>query len=239
MSKRGSDTQQNQLISKRVKSYEIEDKLGLDTSSAQQVTLSKNKDNNNQLVRNIQRTSKLSAPIIKLEGCHNEEITSVKFDLTGNFLVATSTDKSISLWKTYTDNSNFGFIPHAHKEAITALALSQKSPSSPVIVTASADSTIGLWNSSTGKLIRRLREHSDVVNAISLSKNPANELLASAGDDNKVCIWDLHSKHPLHIINWHSPVITIEWADDGSTIFIGGLDNEIHVRDEFICTIIF
>ena len=223
----------SQIVSKRVKSGEIERELGLDESRSHAVALSSNsKDDKNRLIRNVTRTSKLSAPIIKLEGCHSEEITAVRFDLTGNVIVAASTDKSISLWRTYTDNANFGYIPNAHKHAITSISLSRNSPSNPTIVSASADSTIAVWDSNTGKLIRRLREHSDVVNAVALSKNPANELLASAGDDSKVCIWDIHnSKHPLQIINWHSPVISVEWADDGSTIFIGGLDNEVHAYD--------
>lgn len=150
--------------------------------------------------------------------------------MTGNILVAVSSDRSISFWKTYGNNENFGFIPFAHKYAITSLAISKKSPSNPFIVTGSADNNIGVWDSKSGKLIRRLRYHSDVINALSLSKNPSNELLVSASDDSKICVWDpLESKYPIHIINWHSPVIAVEWSDDGSTIFIGGLDNEIHV----------
>ncbi|TIB96818.1 WD40 repeat-like protein [Wallemia mellicola] len=230
MAKRISENS-NQLISKRVKSSDLEDKLGLNSPNTQQLALSEKKDSDNQLIRSVQRTSKLAAPIIKLEGCHTDEITAVKFDLTGNFLVAVSTDRSISLWKTYT-NENFGYIPFAHKQAITSLALSRTSPSNPAIITASADNTIAVWDSFSGKLIRRLREHTDIVNAISLSKNPSHELLASAGDDNKICIWDYsESKHPLHVINWNAPVISIEWSDDESTIFIGGLDNEIHAYD--------
>ena len=60
------------LISKRAKSSEIEQKLGLNVDTSQQLTLSKKKDDDNQqLIISIQRTSKLNAPIIKLEGCHS------------------------------------------------------------------------------------------------------------------------------------------------------------------------
>ena len=56
------------LISKRAKSSEIEQKLGLDVDTSQQLTLSKKKDDDNQqLIKSIQRTSKLNAPIIKLD----------------------------------------------------------------------------------------------------------------------------------------------------------------------------
>ncbi|TIA69594.1 hypothetical protein E3P77_03624 [Wallemia ichthyophaga] len=236
MSKRGSDTQA--LTAKRVRSDEMEQQLGLDESHTHQVALSKKHDDDNALIRSVHRTSKLSAPIIKLDGCHTGEITSVKFDMTGNTIVAASADKSVSLWRTYTDNANYGYIPHAHKEAITSLVLSHTSPSDPLILTASADSTIGVWQASTGKLVRRLRGHSDVVNVLAVSRN---NLLASAGDDNKVFIWQLDGddgngdrtppKHPVHTITWNAPVIALEWSDDDSTLYIGGLDNQIHAHN--------
>ena len=155
------------------------------------------------------------------------EILSCRFDPTGQNIAACSSDRSVSLWRTYPPNSNYGHIQHIHKAAILDL---QWSLTSANLYTASADKTIGVSDLTTGQRVRRIRAHGGVVNSIDRIVTGGTELLASGADDGLVKIWTGETKTPIDTWEVGIPITTVCWSPDGAQIYAGALDNVVHVR---------
>lgn len=199
-----------------------------------QIAISSSNDERQQaLMRTVKRTSALEAPIISLSGSHGAEILSCRFDPTGQNIAACSADRGVSLWRTYSPNTNYGLLSSIHKAPILDL---QWSLFSPVLYTASADQTINVMDLTTGERVRKLRAHRGIVNTLdrTLAGGAGIELVASGSDDGTVRVWeggDDGGKQPVAIFEVGCPVTAVCWSADGANIYAGALDNEIHVLD--------
>lgn len=86
----------------------------------------------------------------------------------------------------------------------------------------------------TGQRAKRLRGHTGIINAISrtASGTAGAELLATAADDGTVRVWEggeEGEKYPVAEWEIGCPVTAVAWGNDGNTVYIGALDNLIHV----------
>lgn len=90
---------------------------------------------------------------------------------------------AIVLWNTYGDCSNYGQLK-GHKKAVLDL---QWSRDSRVIYSASADCTVGTWDSETGQRIRKHTGHEDIVNCVATMRR-GTEFLATGSDDATVSV---------------------------------------------------
>jgi Prp8 binding protein len=133
-----------------------------------------------------------------------------------------------ALWQTYGENNNIGILKD-HSKAVTSIAWSPSAPrSSPRLFSASADGTLIVWNAATGAKERRLRGHKGIVNCVSCTRG-GREVLVSGGDDGKVMLWDPQERDALDVLNVGYPVTAVCFSDDGSQVYVGGLDNDVHV----------
>ncbi|KAG8758810.1 hypothetical protein FRC14_007309 [Serendipita sp. 396] len=225
MSKRPASPSNSQALAKRARGT---------TPPSNQIAISVPANTREQaLVRTVKRTSGLESPIVALNGGHTGEILSARFDPTGQNIAACSTDCSVSLWRTYAPSNNYGQLPHIHKTAITDL---QWSLNSPILYTASADKTIIMSDLTTGERVKRLRGHGGIINAIARTAAGASgiELLATASDDGTVKIWEGGSEGTRYnVADWSigCPATAVCWGPDGNSVYIGALDNLIHVYD--------
>jgi Prp8 binding protein len=76
--------------------------------------------------------------------------------------------------------------------------------------------------------VRKLRGHSNFVNAISASKGGA-ELIASVSDDKTCRVWDPLMKNAVCEIKERYQLTAVAWGLDGKMIYTGGIDNVIKV----------
>lgn len=63
------------------------------------------------------------------------------------------------------------------------------------------------------------------------------ELLATGSDDGKVKIWEggeEAKKQAVATLEIKCPVTSVCWSADGANVYVGALDNEIHVCRPFI-----
>lgn len=59
------------------------------------------------------------------------------------------------------------------------------------------------------------------------------ELVATGSDDGTVKIWeggDESTKVPVATLEIGCPVTAVCWSADGANVYVGAIDNEIHVR---------
>ncbi|KAI0921009.1 hypothetical protein AcV5_001260 [Taiwanofungus camphoratus] len=225
MSKRGASPPPEGTLIKRTRSS---------TPPTNQIAISSSNDERQQaLIRTVQRTSSLEAPIISLTGSHGAEVLSCRFDPTGHNIAACSADRSVSLWRTYSPNNNYGLLPNLHKAPILDL---QWSLFSPLLYTASADQTLNITDLTSGQRVRKLRAHRGIINSLdrTVAGGAGVELVVTGADDGTVRVWeggDEGPKNPVSVFELGCPITSVCWSADGQNIYAGALDNEIHVLD--------
>lgn len=117
-----------------------------------------------------------------------------------------------------------------HAFMVTAMAFS---PDDHLLATASADTTIGLWDTRTHRELRVLAGHSAPVNALAFS--PDGRFLASASKDNTVRLWEIASGSALLTLTAPTaqgsiPGFTsVAFSHDGLTLYGGNMDSSVHV----------
>lgn len=90
------------------------------------------------------------------------------------------------------------------------------SPDGQRLATASADSTVRLWDPG-GHELNRLEGHEDIVYAVAWS--PDGRWLVSGGDDKIARLWDPHSGRLLRRFEGHGDtIIGLAFAPDGRTL---------------------
>ncbi|KAJ7256681.1 hypothetical protein C8J57DRAFT_1517322 [Mycena rebaudengoi] len=135
--------------------------------------------------------AEFDAPIVSLAGAHGGEILSCCFDPTGQNITACSADCSISLWRTYGPNTNYGLLASLTKVLILDLQWSLVSPS---LYAVSADRMLLALDTTMGQ------------------RGPA-----SSSDDGSMRVWDpLNSKHLLSTFTLGVPVMGVAWSADSA-----------------------
>ncbi|KAJ7127631.1 U5 snRNP complex subunit [Mycena epipterygia] len=198
-----------------------------------QIAISSDGDKSKGLIRTVQRTSNLEAPIISLAGAHSGEILSCRFDPTGQNIAACSADRSVSLWRTYPPNNNYGLLSSLTKAPILDL---QWSLCAPHIYTVAADHTLVTTDVTTGQRVRKIRAHREIINSVdrTMAGGSGTELVATGSDDGCVRIWDGGEdggKLPIAEFEVGCPVTAVCWSADGASVYAAALDNEIHIYD--------
>ncbi|WP_437717656.1 pentapeptide repeat-containing protein [Sorangium sp. So ce448] len=92
------------------------------------------------------------------------------------------------------------------------------------------DSTVCLWDPSTGKELARIEGHSDRVMAVAW--HPDGTRLASAGHDRTVRLWDASTGKELARLKGHSHrVWAVAWRPDGKCLASAEYDGTVRLWD--------
>lgn len=157
---------------------------------------------------------------------HTGEVFSARFDPTGALIASGSMDRTINLWRTYGDCTNYGQLS-GHKGAILDLHWSRDSL---ILFSASADTTLASWDLETGQRIRRHEGHEEIVNCMTASPR-GEEILISGSDDGCVGIWDPRVKRAMDFIETDFPITSVAVAEAGNELYTGGIDCAVHAYD--------
>ncbi|KAI1944399.1 WD domain protein [Ophidiomyces ophidiicola] len=115
-----------------------------------------------------------------------------------------------------------------HQRGVSAV---QFSPDGTMIASCSADSTIRVWNSSTGRLIHMFEGH--LAGVSTLSWSPDGTFLASGSDDKSIRLWNVLTgkQHPMPFLGHHNYIYSIAFSPKGNMLVSGSYDEAVFLWD--------
>jgi WD40 repeat protein len=109
-----------------------------------------------------------------------------------------------------------------HGDPVNSVAFSQDSK---LLASASDDTTVKIWDTSTGSLQQTLEGHSDPVKSVAFSQD--SKLLASASDNTTVKIWDASTGSLQQTLEGHGDRVNSVAFSHDSKLLASASDNTI------------
>ena len=129
----------------------------------------------------------------------------------------------IILWTIDRDITSVGAL-RPHKLAITSLDFSCDST---LLATASADKTVAVIDTETGRIVRKFRDHKEIVNTVAFLRPPNRDLVVSGDDNGALIIHDVRQRDPVQTLKSPSPIVTA--AVSGATLAFAGVCGSVFV----------
>ncbi|MHC5915138.1 MAG: WD40 domain-containing protein [Nostoc sp.] len=145
------------------------------------------------------------------------------------FSVSTSQSKAFAADKTLENVAIAGQIHtlQGHCDSVYSVAYS---PDGRIIASGSKDSTIKLWDVSTGREIYTLKGHFDSVNSVVFS--PDGKTFASGSDDTTIQLWDVTTGRQIRTLQAHSACVrSVAFSPDGKILASGSTASTIKLWD--------
>lgn len=188
------------------------------------------RDFNSLLQNEVQKPNKLHLTLkFELPELLLTNVHSCRFSHDGKKIVTASDEGCLTVWEAgsgrflYTlrryapQDSKSGrkrVIVDGHEEEIRDCDFDS---TSKVVVSASADHTLKLWDTSEHDVFNTLLGHNDVVNACCFSPVDGN-LVASASDDCTLKIWDIRNDEPSRTFSQEHPVTSCTFGRNGKWV---------------------
>jgi len=180
----------------------------------------------------------------KLSASNSSQISGIRFTPDGSMLATSSVNQPVKLW-----DAESGEVVRTFDKAPTFQQWVAVSPDGKLIATASWDGSSLLWDAKTGKLLktfagppaaaRRTREfrrletflmRPDRANLNYVTFSPNGKLLASAGADGVIRLWDVEQGTSWGILKAHtSAAMSLAFSPDGKHLASAGEDRRVRV----------
>lgn len=133
---------------------------------------------------------------------HSESIKAVAVTPDSKYVVSASSEGTLEVWNLNDGQQMFTF--KGHDESVNAVALisinsshiSTGSTERTLLISASNDKMIKVWDLSDGTLINTLKGHEASVNAVTIT--PDRKFIVSGSYDRTLKVWDLSNGQLLH-----------------------------------------
>ena len=184
------------------------------------------------------RTRKLKKRIIGYPAL--DYLSKISLSPDGKMLAALRRNYPIRLWDVNTGklkktlvghkvtikyNRNRG--PYAPFTKIDSVAFS---PDGKTLANGSLNGTIRLWDTSSGKLKRTLKDQFGFIKSLTFS--PDGKMLASGSEDGSILVWDIETgKNKLYLAERVYSISCVSFSRDGSMVVGGSLEGDIYLFD--------
>jgi guanine nucleotide-binding protein subunit beta-2-like 1 protein len=170
---------------------------------------------------------------------HNGMVTSMQLgnkEGPGNFLVSSSRDKSVLIWKLKPETSEDEELGKpikmltGHSHFIHELALSNDCNH---CLTASWDGFIRMWDMNEGKTVKLFKGHTKDVLSVAFSQD--NRQIISGGRDRTIRVWNILGENKYTIESAHNDwVSAVRFSPDAkqNLFFSAGWDRKVKLWDK-------
>lgn len=158
----------------------------------------------------------------------NRSVRAVVFSPNGE-LLATAADASVSLWDALVPTGPRPEIQllEGHTEEVSCLAFS---PNGNLVVSGSDDSTLRLWDISTGVSTATFEGHTSTITAITFSTD--GNFIASGSHDKTVRLWDVAKGVSIATFEGHSDWINaVTFSPNGEFLASSSFDKTVRLWD--------
>jgi serine/threonine protein kinase len=130
-----------------------------------------------------------------------------------------------------TSHPALGTLLYTYRDHASGVNSVAWSPDGKYIVSGSDDSTVQVWDATTGHSDLPYYSGGGTIHAVAWS--PDGKRIASAGDEGKVQVWDATNGKDVYAYSGHVPsaVYAVAWSPDGRRIASGSSDGSIWIWD--------
>eukprot|EP01033_Poteriospumella_lacustris_P000831 gene831-594_t len=151
-----------------------------------------------------------------------QRVSAVTFTADGRFLAAGSFDNSIHVWRCDTREK----VNCWRNEHVREIMTLYSSRCGGFLVSASRDTTVGVWSMRAGRRLHRLAGHTRFATCAIFT--PDASRVVSISVDKTIKIWCVATGHLLHsLILHHQSGYSLAISDDGRHLFAGYGDGTI------------
>ena len=154
---------------------------------------------------------------------HTGDVTTVRFDPTGERIVSAGRDHQIRIWSAR--SGALLRVLEGHTAGVFSAAFTDKGRR---IASAGWDQTARLWDLQTIGEARVLHGHGDMIWTASFTS--AGDLLASGGDDGKARVWKIPSGENVHTFSHGKSVEEVTFDRAGGRLLTIG-DGSLRIWD--------
>jgi len=148
---------------------------------------------------------------------HSKDVLSVAFSPDNRQIASGSIDKNLKIWNIH-GVCKFTVDQNPHTDWVSCVRYFHDMKN-PIVVSASWDKTIKVWDNSVMALKHTFVGHKAQINTLDLAPN--TNFIASGGRDGKVNIWNLVEGRHLEEIDVESPVNVVLFASKLFWLVIG------------------
>ncbi|NJM06944.1 CHAT domain-containing protein [Candidatus Gracilibacteria bacterium] len=133
-----------------------------------------------------------SGALLQQLGWQDDQITSVALSADGRYGMSSSLNRDIILWSLTSDEF---FVLNGHSSAVRDVAFS---PDSQLVLSASDDGTMRLWEVASGQELARYDDHPGAVTAVAFSSDGTRAFAGTTA--NRVYVW--HTFNREQLVEW-------------------------------------
>ena len=164
----------------------------------------------------------------------SDVVTSAQFSLDGKKIALGSVDTTVRVYEAESDWTapRLTFEADGHSGPVLGVGFG---PKASLLLTASADRSLKVWDLEEKKLMRSFNHHTDTVFDVAPRPNSPAELpfqIASASGDQTVRVWQPAIGRMVRIVRGHQgAVFAVVYTPDGSALYSAGAEGVVRKID--------